>query len=219
LKKLGIGRTRVVLALGAAVAAAAAVIIVIPATFGSFSDQTTNSGNSVALGTLLVTNSAGGASCTGALATSTCTAVMSISNLKPGDTVTNSVTLTDSGSLPGIYTMNLANVASVACTSNCGGVGGNADLKNQLNLYVTDGTNTIYGAACTGSTAAGTNPLSGFTSATTLPPTSGSSWASGEGHTYTFKVCVPGSLSNAYQGTSATYDIVTNGAQTAGVDH
>src|SRR5437588_2566678 len=120
LKNLGIGRTRLVLALGAAVAAATAVIIVIPATFGSFSDQTTNQNNSASLGTLLVTNSAGGASCVGPLASSTCTAVVSKGNLKPGDTVSNSVTLTNSGSLSGIYTMKLASVASAACASSCG---------------------------------------------------------------------------------------------------
>lgn len=225
LKQLGIGRTRLVLALGAAVAAAAAVIIVIPATFGSFSDQTTNTNNSVALGTLSVSNGAGTCSndaTVGAGNASTCAAVVNLSNLKPGDVRTGSVTLTNSGSLRGIYAMNFANFASpAACASNCNGVGTATDLKGQLLVWVHDdkaGTpNTIYGSDCSGGSGGGA--LSGFTTPANLPSTvnpTDHSWAASEFHSYTVMVCVPSSLGNTYQGESATFDIVTAGTQAAG---
>src|SRR5438105_7490135 len=171
MKFFGSMRTRLGLALGAALAAAVAVVIVIPATFGSFSDQTTNSGNSAGLGTLLVTNGAG--TCTGGgNNTSTCAAVISFNNFKPGDTRTYTVTLTNSGTLRGIYQMKLAS-ATNHLGPNSNGVGTASDVGAQLNLEVTDNnSNVIYGvSACTGATSAGTHPLSSFTSNATLPPT------------------------------------------------
>ncbi len=153
-KFLGSFRVRLALAVGAAAAASVMAVMVLPMTFGTFSDQTTNTGNAAALGTLLVSNSKGGSQCTGALQNSVCSTVIGISGLKPGDTDSKSVTITNSGSLSGIYTMKLTAVQSFACSSGCGGVGTSTALADHLNLYVSDElSRAVFGtAACTGST-------------------------------------------------------------------
>ena len=225
-KFLGSFKARLALAIGAAGAASVMAVMVLPMTFGTFSDQTTNTGNAASLGTLLVSNSKGGSQCTGSLQNSVCSSVIGISNLKPGDTDSKTVTITNSGSLGGIYTMKLTGVQSFACSSACGGVGTATTLADHINLFVSDeASRTVFGAACTGATGdpggAG-NALSQFTAAAQLLPTvdnSDHSWPALQGHTYTVKICIPSALDNSFQGTSATFTIEVDGIQTAGVDN
>src|SRR5436190_21735467 len=80
-------KARVALAVGTAGAVSALAAVVIPGTLGSFNATTSNPGNSAAAGTLQMTSTKGGAS------------IVSLSNIRPGDSQSGTLTITNSGSL------------------------------------------------------------------------------------------------------------------------
>ena len=99
---------RIALAIGAAGAASGIGLLAVPATFGGFTSSASNNGNSVAAGTLQMTDSANGA-------------VVTVSNLDPNcanDNVATTapceghgtVTIKNTGSLPATMQLTLGNV-------------------------------------------------------------------------------------------------------------
>ena len=141
----------------------------------NFSSNSANAASIVASGTLTQSNSKADA------------AVFNVSNIKPGDVVNGSVTITNTGSLPSVYSVTEA------------GSNGFADPTN-LVMTVTQGGNTVY----TGTFGAmGTKALGTF--------------AAGEARTYQFSVTLKSSATNAEQGKSASATYSWDGAQTSNV--
>jgi hypothetical protein len=153
-------RTRKVLVPLTTLLAAGAITIGSGASFTSHSE---NAANQYKAGTLLQTNSKAGA-------------IFNVSNLKPGDTVNGTVTITNSGSLPASFSLTETATNGFVTPSN-------------LQLTVKDGTTTVYSGTFGG---LGTKALGTTT------------WAAGESHTYSFSVTLAGTASNDEQGKSAT---------------
>ena len=177
-------KARVALAVGAAGAVSALAAVVIPGTLGSFNATTNNSGNSVAAGTLQMANTKSGA------------AIVSLSNIRPGDSQAGTLTITNSGSLSADMYLSESNV-----TSSVAGFSGDLQLKVD---DTTLGT-TVYNGALNGMAST----VSGSAAGIHLAPSSGTQWASGEHHDYKFTVTFPNNTTttgadNAYQGANAS---------------
>jgi spore coat-associated protein N len=159
--------TKTLLSLGAVAIVAVAAV---GGTFANFTATPTSiSSNAFASGSLVMTRSGSGA-------------IFSASAMKIGDSATGSVTITNTGSLAGAYTL-------------AGSASGSAALSNQLNLKVyadVDGGSALYDGS-----------LGGFSSASL-----GTFAANSGAHTYYFHVSLPTTGSdagdNALQGLSAS---------------
>ncbi len=154
---------------------AAAGVVSVAAVGGTYANftasPTTIASNAFATGTLTMSRSGSGA-------------IFTASAMKPGDEATGSVTINNTGSLAGVYTLT-------------GSTGGSSALAGQLNLVIykntdNDAPSKIYDGA-----------LSSFSSVAlgTLAATSGTG-------TYYFHVSLPTTGSdagdNVFQGLSAT---------------
>jgi spore coat-associated protein N len=154
-------------------AAAVAIVSVgaIGGTFANFTATPTSiSSNAFATGNLAMSRSGSGA-------------IFSLSSMKIGDTSSGSVTITNTGTLAGAYTLS-------------GSTSGSAALAGQLHL-------TIYKDADGGGTPVYDGTLAGFSSASL-----GTFAANGDAHTFYFHVSLPSAGSdtadNAFQGLSAS---------------
>ncbi len=164
-------------------------------TFATFTATTTNPGNTFAAGVLTITDVAAGTAlstgpnitgaaaalingasdCTAALA-SACKTVIKTSNvaaagMEPGQYAEGTITLTNpAGNLPGVFALQIQNVASTAATAGCptdinnaGGPGGGVCSKLGLGLNITiedangGSTQCIYGKASTPAATTGGN--------------------------------------------------------------
>jgi hypothetical protein len=148
----------------------------------SFTAQSASPGNLVTAGALTVDNNkknAGGQ-----------TAVFSATNMKPGDSTTGTVQVTNTGNIAGDFSLALSGIASTP-----GAGGGN--LSGRLNLHVED----ITGAA----SDVYNGVVSGYGAAKALTP---ASWAGGAARTYRFTVNWPTGLANdnSYQGSQLQLD-------------
>jgi hypothetical protein len=146
----------------------------------NFTAQTANPSNTFTAGTLTMSNSEEGA------------AILSASDMKPGDSTTGVVDITNTGSITGTFSMNRS-----ALTNSDGA----NPMSAKMNMVVTDcGTDFD----CT----AGTNPnvYTGTLSAMTATFSLGT-FAPGVGHRYKFDATFDSSADNNYQGdnTSATF--------------
>lgn len=152
--------------------AAGAVAVGSGATFTSQSASTT----SFTTGTLSQTNDHAGA------------AIFSASGLKPGDSQSGTVTITNSGSLAQLFTLKESGVSN--------------DLGSSLNLRVAaDGSSTpLYNGNFSSlpDTALGTG-----------------AWKAGDSHTYTFTVMLDSTAGNDLQGKGATATFTWAGTQTS----
>jgi hypothetical protein len=168
--------TKTLLSLGAVAIVATAAV---GGTFANFTATPTSiASNAFASGSLAMTRSGSGA-------------IFSASAMKIGDSATGSVTITNTGSLAGAYTLQ-------------GSASGNSVLSNQLNLKIyadVDGGTAIYDGS-----------LGGFSSASlgTFAATNGA-------HTYYFHVSLPTTGSdagdNTLQGLSATESFTWSAVQ------
>jgi len=153
-------RVMVLVTLTILVLAAAALA----ASSASFTAQTANPGNVFTAGALTMTNDKAPG------------AILTLTTMKPGDTISGSVKLQNTGSVDGAFSMT----KSIA--SHAEGTGGGI-LADKLNLVITEGATTIWSGklgAATGTPAPGTFPLSLGT------------WIVGSAaHTYTFTVTWP----------------------------
>jgi hypothetical protein len=166
----------------ATIAAVGAVsIAAIGGTYANFTaTPTTISSNALTAGTLTMSRSGSGA-------------IFSSGNMKIGDEATGSVTITNTGNLAGVYTLN-------------GSTSGSSALANQLNLKIykdNDGVaaDKIYDGALNGVSSL---------SLGTFAATSGS-------HTYYFHVDLPtqgsNAADNALQGLAATASFTWSAVQ------
>jgi len=163
-----------------------------PATFSAFSGTTTNGGNSFTAGTVALSDNDAGAS------------MLTLSNAKPGDSVTGCIRIT--------YTGRLA--STIRLYANTTG-----SLGQYLDLVVTQGTNPGGFGSCGSFSPDGTNYIgqgngvvySGTVSAFPasyaaglVDPTSGSpaTWNQNDAHWYRFVVTLQNN--DAAQGLSGT---------------
>jgi len=107
-------------------------------------------------------------------------------NMKPGDSATGSVTITNTGSLAQQF-----NLAESGATNPFGGA---------LQLTIADGSTQLYNGAFDALPTSGVN----------LTP---ASWATGSAHTYTFTVTLAQSVDNNLQGKTAAATFTWNGTQ------
>ncbi len=163
----------------ATLTAAAAVAVGSGATFTT---QTHNTISSVASGSLQQTNSKADS------------ALFNLSNMKPGDSVTGAVTITNSGTLQQKLT---ASELQVADTFTAG------DLK----LVVTDTSDSrsVY-----------TGNFGSMGAVSLLAHDGGDTWAAGEAHSYSFVVTLISAAGIADQSKAASASFTWDGVQTAG---
>jgi hypothetical protein len=141
----------------------------------NFSSNSANAASVVASGTLTQSNSKANA------------AIFNVSNIKPGDAVNGDVTITNTGSLPAVFSVTEA------------GTNGFVD-KTNLVMTVTQNGATVW----TGTFGTmGTQALGTF--------------AAGEARTYRFSTTLKGSAGNAEQGKSANASYSWDAAQTSNV--
>ena len=149
--------TKILLSIAAIAAVAVATV---GGTFANFTaTPTTISSNAFASGSLTMSRSGSGA-------------IFSSVAMKIGDTATGSVTITNTGTLSGDYTL-------------AGTSGGSSTLGNQLTL-------TVYKDVDNSGSPIYTGSLGGFTSASL-----GTFAANGDAHTFYFHVSFPSTGSNA----------------------
>ncbi len=147
----------------------------------SFTSTTSNSISAVTAGTLTQDNSKDAA------------AIFTIPNMKPGDTVDASLTLTNTGSLPANFTLKEPTSA-------------NAFTADKLKLTITDTTGGGAAQVWTGNFGAILN-----TDTLAL-----GEFAAGEARTYEFKVHLESSTGNGDQGKTASATYTWDAVQTAG---
>ena len=170
-------RSRRLLVPLATLAAAGALVV------GSGADFTSASANSqsvVTSGTLTQSNSRDNA------------AIFNVTNIKPGDTVTGSVTITNTGSLPAKF--------SVTETDT-----GNFTDRTLLSMTIKQGATTVYSGPFGGATlgTAETIPLGTFQKA--------------EARTYDYTVTLAQSATNLEQGKTANASYTWDAIQTTAV--
>ncbi|RJS46268.1 TasA family protein [Nocardioides cavernaquae] len=145
----------------------------------TFTSQSGNTASSVVSGTLTHSNSKDNA------------AIFALTDLKPGDTLNGSLTLTNTGSLPAAF--SLTETAS-----------SNAFSSNLLNLAITDTTTstTVYDGTFGGLTDGEATPLGTF--------------AANEAHSYRFTVTLAQAATNTEQGKGASATFQWNSIQLDG---
>lgn len=168
-------RRRVLLPLAGLLAAAALVV----GSGADFVSSSVNEGNAYTTGTLTQTNSKADE------------AIFNMDDLKPGDTVTGGVVLTNSGSLP----------ASFKLTEDA--TNGFTDASN-LQLSITD-------AETEDSVWSGT-----FGALTTAGPLDLGDWEAGETREFNFSVTLAQTATNAEQGKAATGSYTWDAVQAEG---
>lgn len=140
----------------------------------NFTTSSANPSNAFATGTLTMSDSQSGA-------------ILSASNMRPGDSQTGTVDITNTGSLAAPFTLTESSVTG-------------ATLAAQLALKVVDCGDTSGTPDCT------TGPTLYNGTLDSLPSTSLGTLAAGQGHRYEFTVTLPSSTGNAFQGLSASAD-------------
>jgi hypothetical protein len=118
-------------------------------------------------------------------------AIVTGTNMRPGDVKPGSVTITNSGSLSATMTLSESTIVPGA---------GTPTFAHDLQLVVVDtsiaGNPTVYSGAFDSMGTITLNPLTGT-----------GQWAAAEAHTFSFTVTFPNaatSSDNQYQGTSAS---------------
>ena len=162
------------------VGALAVVLAAVGITVGSganFTAHAANPSNTFTAGTLTIGSSAA-------------SALFNAPNMKPGDSVTGTVDIANTGSVPGTFTMATSNAVDT------GALLGQLDLKiEDCGLYsgttapTCAGTNVVYNAKAG---AVGTLALGSF--------------AASAKHRYKIDITLPSSTTNAFQGKTATVE-------------
>jgi spore coat-associated protein N len=163
------------------IGALAVVLAAVGITVGSganFTAHSANPANTFTAGTLSIGNNQS-------------SAILSAGNMKPGDTATGTVDISNTGSIPGTFKLSTSNVVDTASLL------GQLDLKvEDCGLYVgttapscTTGTSVVY----TGKANAITTPALG-------------TFAASAKHRYQFSVTMPTSITDAFQGKTASVE-------------
>ena len=179
-------------ALGALAVLVAATGMVI-GSGASFSASSANATNQFTAGSLSMTNSKAPG------------AVLSASGMKPGDTVTGTVDIQNTGSLAGYFMLRRSALTNTNATN---------PLAPQLAVVVTDcgqWPDSTTPEPCDDgddSTEVPSTPLSGMTATTALE-----NYAAGEKHTYKFSVTLASGAGDMYQSGSATAEFTWDATQ------
>jgi len=176
--------------LATAVAVVAISLVWSGGTFSTFNKTSSMPGNSVAAGTVVLTDNDAG------------TTPLAMSGVVPGGTQTACVQVSYTGSAP----------STVRFYGTTGGTG----LAPYLNLTVTRGTfsGTPAAGSCTGFTADATGSVLYNDVMSSFPTTTGtaiadpaSSWTSGDKRGYKLQWTLPSGVASAAQGKSATFGV------------
>jgi hypothetical protein len=160
----------------------------------SFSASSSNPSNTFTSGTLSMSNNKSGA------------AVLTVSNMKPGDTQSGTVDIENTGSLSGTFSMTASNITN----------GGNASpstypMAGKLNLTIAD-CGTFVGA--TAPSCPSSPPASGNIYQGTLAAFSGNkslgTFSAGEKHRYIVFANFDASADNNYQSATSSVDFTWN---------
>ena len=167
--------------------ALAVVLAAVGITVGSganFTASAANPGNAFTTGTLVIANSPS-------------TALLSITGMKPGDSNSSTVDITNTGSLAGDFALKTANPT------------GYTALLSQLQLTVVDcGAWTSSAPDCvTGTTQKYSGSVSGLSNASL------GNYAGGIKHRYKFTATLPTSTDDTYQGKTAGIDFAWSATQ------
>src|SRR3954447_4612910 len=167
-----------------ALAALTASVAVAVGSSASFSASSANPSNTFAAGTLSILNSKEGL------------AVLTASNMKPGDSATGTVDVQNNGSLSGAFALSRSNISGSDATY---------PMSAKLDLVVKDCGDFSSGTpTCdAGDPVKYTGTLAAMSSSSAL-----GTYAANEKHRYQFAATFNSSANNAYQGdsSSATFD-------------
>lgn len=165
-------------ALGALSALVAAVAVAVGSS-ASFTATSANPSNTFAAGTLSILNSKEGL------------AVLTASNMKPGDSATGTVDVENSGSLSGAFTLSRSNIVDSD---------GANPMSGKLNLVVKDCGDFSSGPP----TCDVGDPVRYTGTIAAMGSTALGTFVAAEKHRYEFTVTFDVSAGNAYQGDSST---------------
>ena len=163
------------------IGALAVVLAAVGITVGSganFTAHAANPANTFTAGTLSIADSASGA-------------VLSATNLKPGDVNTGTVDIQNTGSIPGTFTLSTSNMVDTA------------SLLGQLDLKVEDCG--LYSGTTAPSCATGTTVVYNG-KANAIPSSALGTYAANAKHRYQFSVTMPTTIANTFQGKTATVE-------------
>jgi hypothetical protein len=121
-------------------------------------------------------------------------ALLTAAAMKPGETKTGSVTITNTGTLPGTFTLTKSSLTNPSLGS------GGEKLSDQIDLVIKDGDTTVYSGKLGAMSAISLDGDLGA-AGTQQFGKSGSATAT---HTYDFTVTLPAATGDAFQGTSTS---------------
>jgi spore coat-associated protein N len=162
-----------------ALAALTASVAVAVGSSASFSASSANPSNTFAAGTLTILNSKEGL------------AVLTASNMKPGDSATGTVDVQNTGSLSGAFTLSRSGIVDSD---------GANPLSAKLNLVVKDCGDFSAGAP----TCDVGDPQKYSGTIATMTSSALGTFAASEKHRYQFAVTFDSSATNAYQGDTSS---------------
>lgn len=173
-------------------AAVATLALVGQASFASFSAKVSNTGNSFSVGSVILTDDDAGS------------ALLSLTNLKPGSSGTRCIAVTSSGTVPSAVKLYATDVAVTR------------SLSTYINLTITQGTGATFGG-CTGFTALSSGSsvysgtLAGFTGSATSYANGAGVWGpsgnAAETRSYQFAYAVSASTPDTAQGGTAAFGL------------
>lgn len=171
-RKVMAGLTSVLAATGIAVGSGA-----------NFNSASANPSNVFSAGTISHSNSKSG------------TAVLTASNMKPGDTATGTVDIQNTGTLSGTFTLAQSNVSNTPTSPA---------LSSKLTIVITDKGDPTCSVSCPADATVYSGTLAG------MGTTSLGTYAASAKHRYQFVVTFPdggtGGADNAYQGGQTSVD-------------
>lgn len=163
---------------------------IVGGSFASWTAQTTNPGNAVTAGTLTMTNDKAAAS------------VFSATNVKPGDTGSSTVTITNSGSIAMAVKLTQDTVTATGIETSLG-----LKVYDQQRNWCYWPSNTSGACASYGAwDASGT-----LAALPILNSTGGATWAASETHTFTISWQLSASSPNSDQGKTGSFRFVWDG--------
>ena len=173
-------RSKILIPMATALAAGAIAV----GSGATFSSQSTNTSNAYTAGTLTQSNTVTGA-------------LFNLSNLKPGDQITKTVTIKNTGTLPAKFSLT--------------GTATNGFSANMLAFNIKEGSTAVVTQTSLNNTGIVVLPSTASLTAPTV-----TAWAPGESHTYTFTVALDTLTPNTDQGKGATAAFTWDALQESG---
>ena len=150
-------------------------------TWAAFTSTTSNNGNTFSAASVNITDDDSGS------------VMFNISNMRPGDSQTKCIVVTNSGA---------SSFGNVAFNAGATGTG----LQGYLDLNIDRGTGGSFAGGCGGFSEVSADIYSGvMTGMATINDSAG--WTASASKTYRVTVTLPGGVSNAAQGLNASLDL------------